>query len=217
MTYQLSKVPKEVKAVAGTLNIDTSIGTVWTPGGIWNSSGKVGIGTTAPGAALDVVGLTQTTTLGITNLASSQYSSATRVIYTCGSWAWCYSGWVINLGAISAGQYLIHWQANIRWYYPMWYSFGQLYFLINGVQYNSPYILAGVYGGTLCGERYQQESGMFVANVTADSTIQVQTGWYGGDNNPIYFCGSGGPQYFILETYGYSPGQSIRVTAIKLK
>ena len=56
LTYQLSKAPKEVKAVAGTLEIGGSIGKGNFPGGIWNTSGNVGIGTTAPNDKLEISG-----------------------------------------------------------------------------------------------------------------------------------------------------------------
>ncbi len=52
--FTLIKTPPEVKAIAGTLNVTATTGTIQTPGGIWNSSGNVGIGTTGPGAKLHV-------------------------------------------------------------------------------------------------------------------------------------------------------------------
>jgi hypothetical protein len=69
--FQISKKPKEVKAVAGTLNISGSIGTANFPGGIWNSSGNVGIGTTNPGMNLQISSnSTSATTLGLTNTSA---------------------------------------------------------------------------------------------------------------------------------------------------
>ena len=56
LIFQLSKAPKEVKAVAGTLEIGGSIGKGNFPGGIWNTSGNVGIGTTAPNDKLEISG-----------------------------------------------------------------------------------------------------------------------------------------------------------------
>ena len=48
------KIPKEVEAVVGTLNLNTG-GSTFTPGGIWNANGAVGIGTTSPSSSLHIV------------------------------------------------------------------------------------------------------------------------------------------------------------------
>ncbi|MFA6016940.1 MAG: tail fiber domain-containing protein [Patescibacteria group bacterium] len=60
------KILKEVVAVGGTsvgeLNLNAS-GTTFTPGGIWKSDGTVGIGTTAPGQKLSIIGDMRTTGL----------------------------------------------------------------------------------------------------------------------------------------------------------
>jgi len=49
------KVPKEVEAVVGTLNLNTT-GSTFVPGGIWKSDGSVGIGNTNPQTKFDVTG-----------------------------------------------------------------------------------------------------------------------------------------------------------------
>lgn len=55
LSYQLFKVPKEVEAVVGILDLYAqTTSSLNTPGGIWNSLGNVGIGTTAPRAKLDL-------------------------------------------------------------------------------------------------------------------------------------------------------------------
>jgi len=85
LVSQIAKTPKEVRAVAGTLNISSTTGTVYLPGGsIWNSSGNVGIGTTAPSAKLDVAG--DFNLSGNTNLC-------TLVSYTGGTPSSCSSGY----------------------------------------------------------------------------------------------------------------------------
>ena len=52
--FEHLRFPRPVEAVPGTLKINASIGSSLFPGGTWNSSGNVGIGTTAPGYKLDV-------------------------------------------------------------------------------------------------------------------------------------------------------------------
>ena len=72
------KIPKEVKAVVGTLDINAVTGTAWTPGGIWNSSGNVGIGTTAPGKKLDISGGQLRLTEGTANRYAILYEDGLR-------------------------------------------------------------------------------------------------------------------------------------------
>jgi len=68
------KIPKEVKAVVGTLDINAVTGTAWTPGGIWNSSGNVGIGTTAPASKLHLYDASVNNYLTITAPLAAQSS-----------------------------------------------------------------------------------------------------------------------------------------------
>ena len=86
--FQLFKAPKEVKAVVGTLDIKAITGSAWTPGGIWNSSGNVGIGTTNPTVKLDVAGDLNIT--GNTNMCSLVAYTATSGTTYCpaGYYVW---------------------------------------------------------------------------------------------------------------------------------
>ncbi len=61
IVYEMKKPVKTTNAITGSLNVTTPnissptiSGNANFPGGIWNSSGNVGIGTVSPGAKLDV-------------------------------------------------------------------------------------------------------------------------------------------------------------------
>ncbi|MFH1230058.1 MAG: tail fiber domain-containing protein [Planctomycetota bacterium] len=55
-SVQLFRTVQRVYGVVGTLNITGTTGTFLTPGGIWHSSGNVGIGTTGPDRRLEIQG-----------------------------------------------------------------------------------------------------------------------------------------------------------------
>lgn len=54
--FEHLRFPRPVEAVPGTLKINASIGSGLFPGGVWTSSGNVGIGTTAPLDKVDING-----------------------------------------------------------------------------------------------------------------------------------------------------------------
>jgi len=108
--FQLFKAPKEVKAVVGTLDIKAITGSAWTPGGIWNSSGNVGIGTTNPAYPLSVNANTNGMTYShVQNLtAGTAAGTGFRADSdTAGGHVFALSGSYTSLGSSQADSFIV--------------------------------------------------------------------------------------------------------------
>ena len=101
---------QEVYGVVGTLNINAPTGSSWAPGGIWNSSGNVGIGTTNPAYPLSVNANTNGMTYShVQNLTAGTAAGAgfRADSDTAGGHVFALSGSYTSLGSSQADSFIV--------------------------------------------------------------------------------------------------------------
>jgi type II secretory pathway pseudopilin PulG len=105
----------------------------------------------------------------------------------------------IDVGTFEPGDYLIHWNAYLRFKYPQPSQYAVLEFEADDIIQESPKI---PFQGSVCqaeGE-LQSEGGLMRFNIDNESTMRVRMKFYGGDNDPVgNGCGGFTPSLGLIE------------------
>ncbi len=114
----------------------------------------------------------------------------------------CSSSWITIKGAgdeVRAGDYLVHWDAFLRFNYPQQSQYGMVQFEVDGDVYDSPKI---TFASNLCDDDsaspIQGESGLIDFSIDTDSIMRVRISLYGGEYQASN-CSGNDPELELLE------------------